>query len=263
MTNAAPDENNESSHSNEPNPGIQVIARAATVLRALESHPDGMSLTQIAKAVGLARSTVQRIVSALAAEDFLTAASASGGVRIGAGLARLAASVGSNAAELVRPDLRILGEAVDETVDLAVLSSGSAVFIDQIPGRRRLLALSAVGERFPLHCTANGKAILACFDEANAEQLLRKSMAEHPEFPVRNHRALMREIQEARRTHVAFDLEEHAKGVNAVGVAMLDALGRPVAVSIPTPTQRYPEQRDRLVASILEFRERAMAVLSK
>lgn len=248
---------------NEPSSGIQVIARAGLVLRALENHPEGLSLTQIAKAVGLARSTVQRIVSALVAEDFLTPASASGGVRIGAGLARLAASVGSNAADLVRADLRTLSEAVDETVDLAVLSSGSAVFIDQIPGRHRLLALSAVGERFPLHCTANGKAILACFDEANAEALLSKSLAEHPDFPLRNRRALMREIHETRRTHIAFDLEEHANGVSAVGVAMLDALGRPVAVSIPMPSQRFPERRDHLVARILEFRGRATTELSK
>ena len=49
-------------------PGVQVIARAASVLRALENRPEGLSLGQIAKEVGLARSTVQRIVAALAAE---------------------------------------------------------------------------------------------------------------------------------------------------------------------------------------------------
>jgi len=257
MTNAAVGEDQDTGS------GIQVIARAATVLRALESHPDGMSLTQIAKTVGLARSTVQRIVSALTAEDFLTPAGIGGGVRIGAGLARLGSSIRSNVAELVRPYLRLLSEKADETVDLAVLAGGSVIFIDQIPGRHRLLARSAVGERFPLHCTANGKAVLACFDEANAEELLRKSLAEHPAYPLRNRRSLMRELHETRRTHVAFDLEEHAGGVSAVGVAMLDALGRPVAVSIPTPSQRFPQQRDKLVAHILEFRERASAALSK
>ena len=52
--------------------GVQVIARAASVLRALEGKPDGLSLAQIAREVGLARSTVQRIVAALAAEDFVS-----------------------------------------------------------------------------------------------------------------------------------------------------------------------------------------------
>ena len=72
---------------------------------------------------------------------FVSPAGPSGGVRIGAGLMRLAASLGSNTAELLRPLLRALSEDVGETVDLAVLSGGSAVFIDQIPGRKRLVAL--------------------------------------------------------------------------------------------------------------------------
>lgn len=46
---------------------IQVIGRAAAVLRALEDEPSGLSLGDIAKRVNLARSTVQRIVGALQA----------------------------------------------------------------------------------------------------------------------------------------------------------------------------------------------------
>ncbi|HWE77543.1 MAG TPA: helix-turn-helix domain-containing protein, partial [Pseudolabrys sp.] len=39
---------------------VQVIARAATILRALEEENTGLSLGQIAQRVNLARSTVQR-----------------------------------------------------------------------------------------------------------------------------------------------------------------------------------------------------------
>ena len=62
--------------------GIQVIARAAAILRALGR--EGMSLGALAKQTGLPRSTVQRIVDALAAEDFVEAGDA--GVRLGWGL---------------------------------------------------------------------------------------------------------------------------------------------------------------------------------
>ena len=155
--------------------GIQVIARAAKVLRALERRPDGLSLAEIAREVGLARSTVQRIVAALAAEEFVTEAQPGRGVRIGAGLARIAASLGSNIAEILRPHLHALCEEVGETVDLSVLSGGSAIFVAQVPGRQRLVAVSAVGARFPLHCTANGKAILSCFSKQDAVALIDKS----------------------------------------------------------------------------------------
>jgi DNA-binding IclR family transcriptional regulator len=242
------------------NSGIQVIARAASILRTLESHPDGLSLGQIAKSVGLARSTVQRIVAALASEDFVIA-SGPGDVRIGPGLVRIAASVSSNTAELVRPHLRALGEAVGETVDLAVLSGGSTLFIDQVPGRHRLVALSAVGERFPLHCTANGKALLACFSAVDAEELIEKSLAEHPQFPIKDRARLRKELESIRKTHIATDLEEHGSGISALGTALLDVFGRPIAISIPVPSQRFAEQRSELSRQLLAFRERVKAIV--
>src|SRR5689334_12557813 len=75
-----------------PQSQVQVIARAAAILRALEDEAAGLSLGQIAQRVNLARSTVQRIVAALEAEKFLIAASPNGRVRLGPTILRLAAS---------------------------------------------------------------------------------------------------------------------------------------------------------------------------
>ena len=241
--------------------GVQVIARAASVLRALEGRPDGLSLGQIAKEVGLARSTVQRIVAALAAEDFVAEAQPGHGVRIGPGLARIAASLSSNYGEILHPHLVALRDEVRETVDLSILSGGSAVFIDQIPGQQRLVALSAIGERFPLHCTANGKAILAGFSKDDAGGLVAKSVAEHPEHQLVDRAKLFRELDAIRRRHLAFDLGEHGAGISAVGFAVRDAFGKSVAVSIPAPTQRFNAQRDSLAQALLAFREKLRAIV--
>ncbi|MFN7633295.1 MAG: helix-turn-helix domain-containing protein, partial [Acetobacteraceae bacterium] len=82
---------------------VQVIARAAAILRALEEERQGLSLGQIAGRVGLARSTVQRIVGALEAEKLAVAASPNGRVRLGPALLRLAASVETEPARIARP----------------------------------------------------------------------------------------------------------------------------------------------------------------
>jgi len=82
---------------------VQVIARAAAILRALENEASGLSLGQIAQRVGLARSTVQRIVAALEAEKLVIAASPTGRVRLGPTLLRLAASVRSEALTASQP----------------------------------------------------------------------------------------------------------------------------------------------------------------
>jgi DNA-binding IclR family transcriptional regulator len=243
--------------------GVQVIARAASVLRALEGRPDGLSLGQIAKEVGLARSTVQRIVAALANEDFVAEAQPGRGVRIGPGLARIAQSLSSNLTEILHQHLVALRDEVGETVDLSILSGGSAVFVDQIPGQRRLVALSGIGERFPLHCTANGKAILACFAKEDATNLIRKSVVEHRDHPLKDEAKLLRELDVVRRKHLAFDLGEHGEGISAVGVAMLDAFGRPVAVSIPAPTHRFDAQREQLSATLAAFRVKMRAIIGE
>ena len=60
-----------------------------------------------------------------------------------------------------------------ETVDLAARSTAIIlVFVDQVIGSHRLRAVSAVGEAFPLYCTANGKAYLAELDAAGVERLI-------------------------------------------------------------------------------------------
>src|SRR5215467_15564733 len=87
---------------------VQVIARAAAILRALEDESLGLSLGQIAQRVNLARSTVQRIVAALQAEKLVIAATPNGRVRLGPAILRLAASVRSDFVTLARPLLERL-----------------------------------------------------------------------------------------------------------------------------------------------------------
>lgn len=241
--------------------GVQVIARAARILRLLEERPEGLTLAEIARQAGLARSTVQRILTALAAEDFVVEAQPGRGTRIGPGLARIAASLAVNLTELLHARLVALRDEFGETVDLSILSGGSAVFIDQIPGRQRLVALSAVGERFPLHCTANGKAMLACYQNEHAAALIDRSVATHPDHPLVDRAKLLREIETARRRHLAFDLGEHDPGIGAIGVAVFDSFGRPVAVSIPVPWSRFTKRRDDLAKALKDFRRDMQAAV--
>ena len=71
--------------------GVQVIARAAEILRRLAAEPDGMTLIELATRVGLPRSTAHRIVRALSQEGFVRTAP-SGRLRIGPSLIGIAVS---------------------------------------------------------------------------------------------------------------------------------------------------------------------------
>jgi DNA-binding IclR family transcriptional regulator len=238
-----------------------VIARAASVLRALEGEDGGLSLAQIAQRVGLARSTVQRIVESLSAEQFVIAAAPSAGVRLGPALLRLASSASAEIAQITRPVLLDLSRDLGETVDLSVLKGASAVFIEQLPGSHRLRAVSAIGEVFPLHCTANGKALLGLVPVDKRERLLRAPLPRLTRHTLTKISAVLAEVVACRSRGYALDEEEHTEGISAVGVAFVDPLSRPVALSIPVPTTRFKRRRSELIERLLESRERIVVAL--
>ena len=234
--------------------GIQVIARAAAILRALEDEPQGLSLGQLADRVQLARSTVQRIVGALETEHFLIAATPASGVKLGPALVRLASSANVEIERLLRPALVKLSQTVKETVDLSVLKGAELIFIDQVPGAHRLRAVSAIGESFPLHCTAPGKALLSLLPDEKWSRLVGRSLHPHTPYTLTDLNALRREVEECRRTHIAYDRQEHTEGITAIGTALIDPLGRPLAVSIPVPTTRFDHQEERLLVELRRAR---------
>ena len=230
---------------------IQVIARAGAILRALENEAAGLSLGQIAQRVDLARSTVQRIVAALAAERLVIAASPMGRVRLGPAILRLAASVHTDFVTLVRPFLVQLSHELRETVDLASIKRDHLVFIDQVIGPQRLRTVSAVGESFPLSCTANGKAYLAELDDREIAALLGRRFEARTANTLTRLSALLADLKAVRRAGVAFDREEHTIGISAAGVALRDLAGNYVAISVPVPTSRFKEHQSRIAARLL------------
>src|SRR5437588_8010301 len=109
--------------------GVQTIARAGALLRALEPAPRGLALGELSAAVELPKSTVHRLVAALSQEG-LVSSSPGGTVRLGPGLARLGAAARQSLSFGLRPVLEGLRRELDETVDLAVLDGTSVRFVD-------------------------------------------------------------------------------------------------------------------------------------
>jgi DNA-binding IclR family transcriptional regulator len=238
---------------------VQVIARAACILRTLEGESQGLSLGQIAQRIGLARSTVQRIVAALESEHLLIAASPNGRVRLGPAILRLSASVRSDFIDMARPHLTQLSLDLQETVDLSTVKKDLLIFIDQVVGSQRLRTVSAVGETFPLYCTANGKAYLATLSDAQIEKLLGRQFK--PRTPNTHTKldTLLADIATIRKSGIALDMEEHTLGVCAAGVSLHDTLDNAVAISVPVPASRFRAQQAKITQRLLATRRALLA----
>jgi len=233
--------------------GVQVISRAAEILRVLKNDNSGLSLGQIAERVQLPRSTVQRIVNALLSERLVMSSSAEGGLRLGSEIQSLAAAGRVNMTELVHPVLTDLAKRTKETVDLAVFRDEHMVFLDQVVGTHRLRTVSAVGEVFPMTDTANGKAALSLFEDDRVAAIASREL----KFGGESQRPLsdfLREIEDIRKTGIAWDLDEHTQGISAAGFAFQDPVGLTYAISVPVPSHRFSAQKERLAEQLAEAR---------
>lgn len=234
----------------------QVVRRTAAILRALEKHPEGCSVAEVATAVNLPRSSVHRVLKALEHEHLVASVSEERGFRLGPALMHLASSANSWLIETIHPYLEELSASLDETVDLAVQSGADVYFVDQVAASHRLQAVSQTGLAFAAYCTANGKALLAELKDNEVVSLVAGSLTPLTPNTIVEVDTLLTELETIRTSGVAFDREEHHLGISAVGTALANPYGLAVAVSVPVPTSRFVDRESEVVEQLLKYRER-------
>ena len=230
---------------NLPKSGIQVISRAATILRILGEDSGGLSLGQIALKAELPRSTVQRIIAALASEGFVATKSGHGSLILGPTFRALAQRQEKDTKASLRPLLRDIATKTGETADLALLEGDTMLFVDQIEGGQRSRTDHLLGERFPLTTTANGKAALALLAEAEAAKRILAELQHRPDSDT-SLTDLLTEVRDVRGGALAVDQDDHTDGISAIGFALRDDAGEIYAISVPVPSTRFGRVRTRL-----------------
>jgi DNA-binding IclR family transcriptional regulator len=233
--------------------GVQVIDRAADILWTLSRYPEGTNLTQLTRDVSLPPSTVYRILNALESARLIAFTSSAGYIRLGVGLSMLAESVPRDLRRELRPYLDRLFSEVNENIDLAVLQNNKVFFVEHLEAPHRLRSVSAVGLSFPLHCTANGKAILAQLPLEEVERIIPAQLERFTPNTITHRSGLFKELALIRSEGIAFDREEHNVGICAVGAAFLDPMGRRAAITIPVPSVRFYGNEQRLASMLLKY----------
>ncbi|OGO25996.1 MAG: hypothetical protein A2136_08760 [Chloroflexi bacterium RBG_16_54_11] len=231
---------------------VQVINRAASILRAIRIS-GGLTLSQLAREVGLARTTVYRIVSTLESEGLLTTQTPDGKIQLGIELIPLGAAVRTDVRRELRPYLEELSLTLDETVDLAILDKDHVLFLDQIVKLHRLHAVSGVGLEFPLHCTANGKALLSTFTYDEFRRVIPDRLQKFTPNTISTRDQLSSELETVRQEGIAYDREEHTQGICAVGAVVYAPTDTLVAISIPVPSVRFYGNEGKLASKLLQI----------
>jgi DNA-binding IclR family transcriptional regulator len=240
---------------------VQSVDRAAAILEILARDGEA-GVTEVARELGVHKSTASRLLAALDRRDLVTQDTARGRFRLGVGLVRLAgaAARGLDLVQESRPVCRALAQEAGETVNIAILSGRDALYLDQVAGPAALSPHNWAGQRIPLHATSDGKVLLAYLppDEI-AEYLM--PLQRFTDHTITTGSELTQALDEVKRHGYATAVEELEQGLTAVAAPVRDAEGRVVAsISASGPSFRIPADRIPTLAGSVR---RAAAEISR
>jgi DNA-binding IclR family transcriptional regulator len=236
----------------EPAQSVQSVERAVTILEVL-ARTGGAGVTELAGELAVHKSTAFRLVSTLEQRGLVEQAEQRGKYRLGVGIVRLA---GATAARLdvvqeARPICRKLSADSGETVNIAVLSDRSALYLDQFAGASALQPHNWVGQHIPLHATSNGKVLLSGLTDEEVDRLL-PSLPGFTEATITSAAQLHRELEQVRARGYASAVDELEVGLTALAAPVRDAHGDVVAsLSISGPTFRLDGERCEAMVPLL------------
>jgi IclR family acetate operon transcriptional repressor len=240
------------------------VRNAARLLKEFSRTDRELGVSELARRLGLATSTVHRLLATLTAERLLERGRAPGSYRLGLALYDLGASVGPNLDlhEAAMPVMATLRQSTGETVQLAVLDGLESVYIDRLESPHTVRIFARVGTRLPATTTSTGKVLLAALAPDELELRLRQwTPQRHTPFSIVDPGTLRARLREIAERGWADNREESRVGVVSVGAPVHDASGLVIAaISVAAPTDRAgPAQLRRVRAGVVE----SAAVISR
>ena len=227
-------------------PGTQAVARAVALLKVFSDARPEWRLTDLARAAHLHKATAHRLLATLEREGMVVRDAAREHYRLGPEAIALGARAAraSDLRSVAAPELQALAAANGETATLEVPVGRDMLILDEVAGGALLGAVPEIGTRWPIHATSTGKALLALLPAPLRRDYLRTRLTRHTDRTIVSAAALERELDRIRRKGFAVAAEELERGYLAIGAAVRDHDGRPVAaISLGGPRLRFPTTR--------------------
>jgi IclR family KDG regulon transcriptional repressor len=213
--------------------GLSSVANALRLLKAFTDDESEIGISALAQRLGLAKSTVHRLASTLVEAGMLEKNLETGRYRLGLALFELGSLVRRkmDVSSEAKPYLKSLREQTGETVHLAILDHTSVLYVNKIESRQAIRMSSSVGSRAPVHCTGEGKALLAFQADEIVEQLISAGLPARTPRTVTDPKALRRDLAAVRARGYAIDDEESELGLRCIA-APIRAHGGAVIASL-------------------------------
>lgn len=219
---------------------VQSVERAFAILDCLAAGPAGLSDT--ARRVGLAKSTVARLIATLEAVGAVERVDDV--YRIGPAIGGFAPSVAGTVGliALAGPHLERLAAATDEAAGLSIAQGDRMHTIVQVDVDRSVQARDWTGETAALHVVPSGMVLMAQWPSQRLARFLERPLERGTEKTLVDTEQIEARLTEVRRRGYAWGKEEFVEGINSVAAPVVDGAGKMVAaVHLHGPSFRFPQ----------------------
>jgi DNA-binding IclR family transcriptional regulator len=228
-----------------PGSTIKSLVKALRLLKLFSAQRNLWTAEDMAAALGYHKSSVQRLLTTLEKEGFLSkVAPRRSEYRLGPDILYLGnvAEANLDLRSVARPVMVELVRRTRETCYLCVADQGRCLYIDKAECSQPIRIIHQVGQRNPMHCTGVGKALMSGMDDGAIDRLIAaQGLSAHSRNTITDRNRLRQEIEAVRRTGVALDNEELDLGVKCVAAPIKNRTGAVVAaISLSGPAQRFP-----------------------
>lgn len=227
--------------SNEPRDvSVRSVERAIAILDLL-AQGSWRTGADVARELRVHRSTALRLLATLERNGLVERDQRTARYRLGPRLPQLASVVTGelDLRSVGRPVCEQLARATGETATFELLIGDDIVPIEQATASTSVVTINWLGRRYPVHCTASGKAILAFLREAERHRLLARPLQRVTAHTIIDPGQLEAQLRLIREAGVARTHEELELGLDAIAAPVFDSDGAVVAaLDVSGPSYR-------------------------
>lgn len=213
-------------------PKVQTIDRTLDILEQLATAKEGLGVTELGEAIGLHKSTVYRLLSALAERGYVEKDPKTSAYKLGLKLIEIS-GLFLKKLELKTEALlymRQLVEQLGQPVHLAILDGGEIIYIEKVEAVNSIRMYSQIGRRAPVFCSAIGKVLLAGLSpEQRTEVVNGLCFKKFTDRTLLDKTALAAAVQVVSQQGWAVDNEEHEPGIRCIAAPVSDYTGKIIA----------------------------------
>ncbi len=246
---------------------IKVLQKAFRLLELFSEEVQELSAAEITKRLRYNKTTAFRLISNLEEEGYLDQDPETNKYRLGMKLFFLGNLLRPSRylKEVAKPLLQKLSKESGETVHLAVLHKGEALYVDKVESKRAVrVVVSQVGRKLPAHCTGVGKILLAYLPAGQVQEIVaKKGLTFFTQNTITTHDQLRDELDRIAGQGFAYDNEEIEIGLKCVGAPIFVDKHVVAALSVSVPRERFDDNREGLVRMVIDTAMELTRVLNQ